>query len=148
MQEVADNSRRRRMLITSPTSSALARWCGVVSVVVKNRPRRGRLTDVFDAHPQLRCIPHTIAFRLDVGFCVNSRLRRGWACFQLRPFSRCFYQWKFELWVAVLPQASVTVISTVWLRPRSKRSGSMTKEIVAVLPSSSKRANFPSISPR
>lgn len=51
--------------------------------------------------------------------------------------------------VVVLPQASVAVIVTLCGVPVGlKRERSMVNDARAVLPSSSKRANFPSISPR
>ncbi|GFI67710.1 hypothetical protein IMSAG192_01243 [Muribaculaceae bacterium] len=59
-----------------------------------------------------------------------------------------YHQMNVSWEVAVLPQASVTVIVTSCFLPFVKRDGSITKDAVAVLPSSSNSANFPSMVPR
>ncbi len=56
-----------------------------------------------------------------------------------------FYQMNLPECIVVLPQSSVTVISTVCVFPLLNRVLSMENDNVDVLPSSSNKAKFPSI---
>ena len=58
-----------------------------------------------------------------------------------------FYQMNLPECIVVLPQSSVTVISTVCVFPLLNRVLSMENDNVDVLPSSSNKAKFPSILP-